>query len=56
MSTLAEAENRPEEALKWFQKAQVLNDTLLNRERIQVLSELQTQYETEKLNRQVAEQ
>ncbi|MEO1449354.1 MAG: sensor histidine kinase [Bacteroidota bacterium] len=56
MYELAEGENRPAAALKWYKQSEVIRDTLLNRERIQALSELQTRYETEKKDRQIAEQ
>lgn len=53
---LAEAENQPAKALAWYKKSEALRDTLLNRERVQSLAELQTRYETEKKDRQIAEQ
>lgn len=56
MYALAEAEDRPADALYWYKKSEGIKDTLLNRERVQSLSELQTRYETEKKDRQIAEQ
>lgn len=47
--------NKPNEALVYYKKFFALRDSLLNKEKLQQVMELQTKYETEKKERQIKE-
>ncbi|MEO0472952.1 MAG: tetratricopeptide repeat protein [Bacteroidota bacterium] len=56
MGKLAEKSNQPAKALEWFKVSYDLRDTLLNRERVRVSTEMTEKYESAKKDQQIAEQ